>query len=813
MKMTFAFYQNYIGSFLNMLSVFILFSCFPLCSAPLNLSADESKFLVIKGDHNYPPYEYLNQNGQPDGFNVDIVRSIAEEMGMDIKIELGPWNSVRSELETGKIDALMGMFRTKERDRIVDFSIPHIIVSYAVFIRKDSDIRSLDDAHGKAILVQKGDLGHDFIMENKISNNLVIRENIGEVLNDLSSGKADCAVVSRLQGLIILKQMKNRNVKPVGLPIIQRKYCIAVKEGNSDLLAIFNEGLSIIKASGEYDRIYDKWFGVYEGKEFTLREIVKYLFMVAGPLFFLMIISFLWSWSLKKQVAMRVNELSEANVELAIHRDHLEELVKERTFELEKAKERAETANRIKSDFLANISHEIRTPMNAILGFTEIMKGRVSDPKLSHYLRSIYSNANSLLMLINDILDLSKVEAGKLKPDYCAVSLHEIFNEMHTMFEHKIKDKKLDFIIEIHPELPEFLLLDKPHLRQILINLIGNGIKFTETGYIKLLADFRSDKIREKNLDLILSVEDSGAGVPEGQRESIFEAFFQVEGQKKSESGGTGLGLAIAKSLSEMMDGEITVTSEVGKGTAFNLIIKNVKVASFDSSGATREKEINFNQIDFEPGTILIVDDMDFNREIIAGYLEDYAFLRIEAENGREAVEKTKKYKPDLILLDMRMPEMDGYETVAVLKKDESLKEIPVIAVTASAMKEDEERIRAVCDSYLKKPLNKADLISEIMKFLPFTLIKERSAVMEEVEEKAFDGPVVPPPVSEMAVLYDLAMGGDMNGILQRASCLEELDVQYLSFSRKLRKFAEGYQDEELLAFVAKYMGEDDFDV
>lgn len=391
---------------------------------------------------------------------------------------------------------------------------------------------------------------------------------------------------------------------------------------------------------------------------------------------------------------MRVHELSEANVELAIHRDHLEELVKERTSELEKAKERAETANRIKSDFLANISHEIRTPMNAILGFTEIMKGRVSDPKLSHYLRSIYSNANSLLMLINDILDLSKVEAGKLKPDYLPVSLHEIFNEMYTMFEYKIKEKGLDFIMDIHPELPELLLLDKHHLRQILINLIGNGIKFTETGYIRLWADFRSDKIREG--DLILSVEDSGIGVPEGQRESIFDAFFQVEGQKKSEFGGTGLGLAIVRRLIEMMDGEITVTSEVGRGTAFNIVIKNVKLASVDSSGFTGEKEINFNPVDFEPRT---------------------------------------------------------------------------------------------------------------------TLIKDKPAVMEEAKEKAFDGPIVPPPVHEMAVLYELAMGGDMNGILQRASCMEELDIKYLPFFRKLRKFAEGYQDEELLAFVVKYMGEDDLDI
>ncbi|MDM8549449.1 ATP-binding protein [Desulfobacterales bacterium HSG2] len=504
-----------------------------------------------------------------------------------------------------------------------------------------------------------------------------------------------------------------------------------------------------------------------------------------------------------------ISERKKSEDRLAAINIRLEELVDERTRDLAKSMEEARAASHAKSEFLANMSHEIRTPMNAILGFSEIMKARVSDPKLSHYLESIHTSGKSLLSLINDILDLSKVEAGKLKLEYSAVSPQRLFNEMRTLFSQKIKEKGLDLIIDIPSEMPEALLLDEARLRQILINLIGNAVKFTDTGHIRLSVGYRCPgDIRHSALDFIFSVEDTGAGIPEDQCESVFEAFSQAKGQKFSKFGGTGLGLTITRHLIEMMDGRITVSSEVGRGTLFNIIIKEVEVASADALTASREKQADFDSIMFEQGTILIADDIDYNRELVTSFFEGYDLTLLEAENGREAIEKARELRPDLILLDMKMPEMDGYEAAAVLRKEDDLKEIPVIAVTASAMREDEEMIKKLCDSYLRKPVSRADLVSEVMKFLPHTVTKREPAVSEIAPRAVAEGTMIPPPAEEMEILYDLTMSGDMDGILEFTIHLEQMGSQYSPLARELRELARGFEDIRLLKLVRQYMEE-----
>ena len=286
-----------------------------LCNAAF---AKDSKILTIKGDYNYPPFEYLNKKQLPDGFNVDIMKAVAKAMDMKIHIELDSWHKVRKELKQRKIDALMGMFKTKEREKKFDFSTPHFIASYAVFIRKNSKIKSLKNVHNKRIIVEKSDLGYDYLIENKITDKLILKDTVNDVLKALSSGEGDCALISRLQGMIILKKENIKNIIPTGPPVIQRKYCIAVAKGNKKLLAKINEGLSIIKTSGLYDKIYDKWFGVYENRGLNYHKILKYLFIFILPLILISFFAFLWVFTLKKQVALKTKQLSESHKNLKI---------------------------------------------------------------------------------------------------------------------------------------------------------------------------------------------------------------------------------------------------------------------------------------------------------------------------------------------------------------------------------------------------------------------------------------------------------------------------------------------------------------
>lgn len=387
----------------------------------------------------------------------------------------------------------------------------------------------------------------------------------------------------------------------------------------------------------------------------------------------------------------------------------------------ERARIAAEAANRATNEFLSNMSHEILTPLNAILGFNEILRADENDEEKYHQLDTIQKSGEFLLCMIKDILDFSKIKSGKLQLSYSSVSLHDMCQEMETIFSQEFREKGLDFRVSINSLLPDSLILDESHVRHVLLNIIGNAGKFTESGHVELSVDFAKRDGKERRIDLIVTVEDTGIGIPEEDQKAIFNAFTKKSDLKKKDIPGAGLGLAFAQSIISMMGGTITLESSVGEGSRFIINIPEVETVAAETE-STQKPVSDLSTIRFKPANILIADDMDYNRELLAVFLGDWEFEFLFAENGKEALEKAKEHEPNCILLDMKMPDMDGYEASEKLKADDIAKDIPIIAVTASALKHDEERIAKSCDGFIRKPVSKTDLVTELRRFLPYTI-------------------------------------------------------------------------------------------
>ncbi len=423
---------------------------------------------------------------------------------------------------------------------------------------------------------------------------------------------------------------------------------------------------------------------------------------------------------------------------------------------LKQAKKEAEAANSAKSEFLANMSHEIRTPMNAIIGFTELLNEQVKEPRLKAYVKTIHSAGNSLLTLINDVLDLSKIEAGKMTIEKTATNPHDMFTELGTVFMINIRNKGLELILEIDPKIPDSLMLDATRLRQVLFNLVGNAVKFTEQGYVRLKASTTNeDKVYSK-LDLVIDVEDTGIGIPEEQQEKIFDEFTQTDHQDSQKFGGTGLGLSISTRLTALMGGKIFVKSQPGKGSTFTVCLKKVDVASVKAKPIDSSYDVVKHEIHFLPAEVLIVDDVANNRDLIKEIFAQTKIQAIEAKDGQEAIDKAKTQSINLILMDLRMPGVDGYQAAEQIK---SFLDVPIIALTASVMKNDHDRVKSsFFDGYLRKPVLKKDLFDELALFLNHDIAEpteeEMSRLMlNEKEQKVL--PDLLQKLNEESQLFD----------------------------------------------------------
>lgn len=413
---------------------------------------------------------------------------------------------------------------------------------------------------------------------------------------------------------------------------------------------------------------------------------------------------------LMTQLAARTNELEKANQNL----EKEIEVRRKAQKELAQAKEQAESADRAKSEFLAGMSHEIRTPMNTMLGMGELILETDPTPIQRSYIEVLQSSGEMLLAIINDVLDLSKVEAGQVELEIVPIDLELFLSRTREIVMERARQKGLDFVIDVRDGVPEHFYGDPARLRQVLVNLIDNGVKFTETGEVRLSIR-RADATTPSQL--IFAVSDTGIGIPEEAQDRIFNQFTQADTSTTRKYGGTGLGLSICRRLVELMGGTISVSSSPGQGATFQFsasfpVVRKPEVAP---STPHQKNEAQEALLQNTPYSILVAEDSDSNQALIELYFKQTACKLDFAADGQEAVTMYSSGEYDLILMDIQMPVMDGHEAarrIREFEKDNNRPQRPIIAVTANAFKEDRETsLAAGCTDYLAKPISKSALL------------------------------------------------------------------------------------------------------
>ena len=465
--------------------------------------------------------------------------------------------------------------------------------------------------------------------------------------------------------------------------------------------------------------------------------------------------------------------------------------------------QKAEAANRAKSLFISNMSHELRTPLNAVIGFSQLL---ARDPMLTERQRSdvqvVLRSGQDLLEIINDILEISRIEAGRLEIRPVNFSIHQLLMDLEGMFRSRCEAKGLHLVVERDDHLPEFLYGDRTKLKQVVLNLLSNAVKFTENGGISVRV--RSDVYQAQNLPqkervrLTIEVEDSGIGISRENLEAIFRPFEQVE--SAANTGGTGLGLAICREYALLLGGDIRVVSEPGRGSCFGFTAVMIKGEAVPKTGAPACREVIGLDPGLGPARILVVDDNPDNQVLVKALLVPMGFEVTQAATGKEALELFKKIRPHAVLMDMRMPDMDGYEATRQIKRTDAGLATPVIALTASAFEEGKQKtLDAGADAYLRKPFQHRELYEILGKCLGL-----RYVYRDDDERKT-------PPITAEAVTVlpeelrtRLRQAVADGNIRLFSELLEPVIESHPELVKSLRKLADGFNYFRLDALLAK---------
>lgn len=657
--------------------------------------------ILAGGDDAYPPFEFQEEGG-PKGFNVDLIREVANTMGLKVRIQLAPWAQVRQALEQGKIDLLIGMYFTPERARRVDFSQPHSVVSHAIFVRQGTKgIAGLNDLKGRKVLVEKGDVMQDRLVEAGLENTLVPVDNPAEALRHLSAGNGDAAVLGKLQGLYLAQVHRLTNIVTVGDPLFSQDYCFAVAKGKTTLLAQLDEGLAILRSTGRLREIQQRWFGHLEPELLWPRRLIPGLLALVALLGIGFAMVALWSRSLHRQVRLRTAELENRLTELR-------QMSQERA-ELEKQVQYSQKLESL-GVLAGGIAHDFNNLLQPILGHAELaLIDTPADSPLRQPLAEIIQASGRAAAIINQLLLFAGRKPGKVEP----VDLAGLIDEISMLLRFSIS-KKAQLVTKLEPGLPP-IAVDPTQVRQVLMNLIINASDALaeKGGTIEIAARLSSPNLNAGAASprVLLEVADDGCGMDEATLARIFDPFFTTKFT------GRGLGLAVVRGIVLAHQGELQVDSTPGQGTTFRVFwpLAGPEEPVHDSD--QRLSEVGPTPLERGSGLVLVADDEEQIRELARQILEREGFRVVVAEDGERAVAQFQKHRKELIgvVLDLTMPKLSGSEALAKLRR--VAPEVPVILASGFPTADFgavEGDVRP--DGFIHKPYRRPELLEALSK-------------------------------------------------------------------------------------------------
>jgi len=559
-----------------------LLSIVPAVAAPHDSSRITA--VTVGGDRDYPPYEFLDKDGQPSGYNVELTRAIANVMGMTVEFRLGSWSEMREALQSGKIDVLQGMSYSEERSSEVDFSLPHTIVNHAVFARRDSaNVNSLAELEGKTVAVHRSGIMHDYLARSGFRGRLVLTDTPADALRQLAAGKTDYAIVAIVPGMYIIRELKLTNLMPVVRNVATHRYCYAVDKGNVELISRFNEGLAILKKTGQYDQIYSKWLGVLEPEQVDLRTIARYAAVVVIPLVLLLSGFALWSRTLHGQVALRTADLTREIAE----RKHAEEELRLNQQQLVQADKLAALGV-----LVSGVAHEINNPTGLILLEVPMLKRFYADAsnvlerysrengdftcgglpysrmreEIPHSLDKLHDAGKRIKRIVDDLKDFARQGDSACNE---IVDLNAVAQAAVRLVEPSIRKATTRFSAGYGTGVPCFRG-NAQRIEQVLVNLILNACQaLPDTGRAIELST-RHDP--QQGL-VVFRLRDEGSGIAPENLSRLTDPFFTT----KRDQGGTGLGLSVSAGIVKEHGGSLEFNSTPGSGTIVTLTLPACK--------------------------------------------------------------------------------------------------------------------------------------------------------------------------------------------------------------------------------------------